>query len=46
MGKNFPKMHQLHKLFNPNNVEVSYSPLPGFKSKINDHNENILNEQE
>ena len=46
MGKHFPKTHQLHKLFNGNNVKVSYSSLPNFKSVINGHNKNILNEQE
>ena len=45
-GKHFPKTHQLHKLFNRNNVKVSYSSLPNFKSLINGHNKNILNEQE
>ena len=29
-----------------NNVKVSYSSLPNFKSVINGHNKNILNEQE
>ena len=28
LGKHFPKTHQLHKLFNRNNVKVSYSSLP------------------
>ena len=46
LGKHFPKTHQLHKLFNRNNVKVTYSSLPNFKSKINGHNKNILNEQE
>ena len=46
IGKHFPKMHQLHKLFKCNNVKVSYSSLPNFKSVINGHNRNILNEQE
>ena len=46
LGKHFPKTHQLHKLFNRNNVKVSYSSLPNFKSVINGHNKNILNEQE
>ena len=46
MGKHFPKTHQLHKLFNRNNVKVSCSSLPNFKSVINGHNKNILNEQE
>ena len=38
-------MHQLCKLFNCNNVKVSYSSLPNFKSVIHGHNKNILNEQ-
>ena len=46
LGKHFPKTHQLHKLFNRNNVKVSYSSLPNFKSVINVNNKNILNEQE
>ena len=28
LGEHFPKTHQLHKLFNRNNVKVSYSSLP------------------
>ena len=46
LGKHFSKTHQLHKLFNLNNVKVSYSSLPNFKSVIDGHNKNILNEQE
>ena len=38
LGKHFPKMHQLHKEFNRNNVKVRYSSLPNFKSVINGHN--------
>ena len=37
---------QKHKLFNRNNVKVSYSSLPKFKSVINSHNKYVLNEQE
>ena len=40
------KTHKLHKLLNRNNVKVSYSSLPDFKSVINGHNKNILNDQE
>ena len=46
LGEHFPKTHQLHELFNRNNVKVSYSFLPNFKSVINGHNKNILNKQE
>ena len=44
--KHFRKTHQLHKLFNRNNVKVGYSSLRNCKSVINGHNKNILNEQE
>ena len=46
LGKHFPITHQLHKLFNRNNVKVSYSSQPNLKSVINGHNKNILNKQE
>ena len=46
LGKHFAKKHQLHKLFNRNNVKVSYSSLPNFESVSNGNNKNILNEQE
>ena len=45
LGKHSPKTHHLHKLFNRNNVKVSYSSPPNFKNVINGHNKNILNEQ-
>ena len=41
LGKHFPKTHRLHKLFNPNNVKVSYSSLSNFKSVITGYNKNI-----
>ena len=34
------------KRINRNNVKISYSSLPNFKSVIKEHNKNILNEQE
>ena len=46
LGKHFPKTYQLHTLFNRNNVKVSYSSIPNFKSVINGHNKNILDKQE
>ena len=46
LSKHFPKTHQLYKLFNHNNVKVSYSFLSNFKGVINSHNNNILSEQE
>ena len=44
LGKHFPKTHQLHKLFNRNNVEFSYIFLPNFKIVINI--KNILNDRQ
>ena len=38
LDKHFPKTDQLLKLFNRNNVEVSYISLPNFKSMINSKN--------
>ena len=46
LAKHSPKTHHLHKLFNRNNLKVSYNSLRNFKSVINGHNKNILNEQE
>ena len=39
-------MHKPHKLFSRNELKVSYSFLPNFKSVINGHNKNTLREQE
>ena len=44
LGKHIPKSHKLHKLFNSNNVKVSFSSLPNVESLINSHNENVLYE--
>lgn len=40
--KHFPKNHKFHKLFNKNNIKVSYSCMPSIKSIINSHNKKIL----
>ena len=42
IDKHFPTRHKLHKLFNRNNVKISYSCLPNIKSIINSHNRKIL----
>ena len=42
IDKHFPQHHKLHKLFNRNNVKISYSCLPNIKSIINRHNRKIL----
>ena len=39
--KHFPKQHRFHKIFNKNNVKVSYSCMPNMKSIINKHNKKI-----
>ena len=40
--KHFPPHHKLHKLFNRNNVKISYSCLPNIKSIINARNRIVL----
>ncbi|KAJ8038228.1 hypothetical protein HOLleu_15581 [Holothuria leucospilota] len=37
LDKHFPKQHPLHKLFNKNNVKVSYSCMPNFKQTRQRH---------
>ena len=43
VSKNFPKSHRLNKLFNRNNLKVSYSCLPNVSCIISGHNKKILN---
>ena len=40
--KTLPKISQFQKMFNKNNVKVSYSCMPNMKSLINMHNKKIL----
>ena len=42
LDKHFPKNHKLHKIFNRNNVKVSYSCMPNVSSIVNSHNQKIL----
>ena len=42
VDKNFPKSHKLHKLFNRNNLKVSYSCVPNVSNIITNHNKNVL----
>ena len=42
IDKHFPLHHKLHKLFNQNNVKISYSCPTNIKSMINAHNRNML----
>ena len=40
--KHFPQHQKFHKIFNRNNIKVSYSCMPNIKSAINSHNRKIL----
>jgi hypothetical protein len=40
----FPKHHRYHKLFNKNNLKLSYSCMPNMGQFINNHNKKILNQ--
>ena len=44
LEKHFHKNHKYRKLFNRNNVKLSYSCMPNTKSIINNHNKNVLQE--
>ena len=44
IDKHFPKSHILHKVFNRNNVKVSYSCTSNMRNLIKQHNAKILNE--
>ena len=41
----FPQEHKYHKIFNRNNVKISYGCSPNFKQHINTHNMNIATNQ-
>ena len=42
INKRFPRHHKLYKLFNKNNVKVSYSCMPNIKNISNTHNKKII----
>ena len=42
LDKHFPRNHRFHKIFNRNNVKVSYSCTKSMKTLITNHNKNIL----
>ena len=42
IDKHFPRHHKFHKLFNFNNVKLSYSCIPNMKSVIQKHNSKIM----
>ena len=45
IDKHFPKTNKFHKIFNRNNVKVSYSCLPNFANMIKSNNNRILSEE-
>ena len=45
IDKHFPKTSKFHKIFNRNNVKVSYSCLPNFEDMRKSHNNRILSEE-
>ena len=42
IDKHFPSHHRFHKLFNRNNVKLSYSLMPSMKNVIQKHNSKIM----
>ncbi len=42
IDKHFPASNPLHKIFNRNNVKVSYSYMENIKSTISSHNHKLL----
>ena len=44
IDKHFPKSHKLHKIFNRNNLKVSYSCTTNMANIVKSHNQKILNE--
>ena len=45
IDKHFPTTNKFHKIFNRNNVKVSYSCLPNFANMIKSHNNRVLSEE-
>ena len=41
--KHFPKENVLYKVFNKNNLKLSYSTMPNFIKSVKSHNNSILN---
>ena len=46
IGKHFPKENKYNKIFNKNNLKISYSCMKNIKSIINTHNKSILHKTE
>ena len=45
LDKHFPRNHKFYKLFNRNNVKVSYGCMPNMQSAINAHNKKIMEDK-
>ena len=45
LNKHFQRNHKFHKLFNRNNIKVSYGCMPNIHATINAHNNTILDEK-
>ena len=45
VNKHFPPHHKFSKIFNRNNMKISYSCMPNMKSRINIHNKTVTNPQ-
>ena len=45
ISKHFTENHKFRKLFNRNNLKVSYSCMPNVKSFVNGHNKKILTQE-
>ena len=41
INKHFPPHHKFSKIFNRNNMKISYSCMPNMKSRINIHNKKV-----
>ena len=46
LDKNLPKTHKFYKIFNWNDVKVSYSSMPNISSIIKSHNKKVLSNDE
>ena len=43
LHRHFPKSRKLYKIFNRNNIKISYCSLPYFTNIINSYNKKIIN---
>ena len=43
LDRHFLRSHRLHKIFNYNNVKISYNSMPYFAKIVNTHNNEIIN---